>query len=127
MNISEITGGISSGAAQVGETIKSAALWTGRQIVTGFGKLDNLIKSAWNSAIPFIKTAATRTLEFSRTAPGMCLVAITAGTVLIYTASQLQDDESLALALRVTGAICFIGAGAAMTLGALNGFTTPLI
>ncbi len=126
MNISEITSGVSSGVAKAGETIKNAAIWTGRQIAAGFSKLGELIKSAWNAAFPFIKTAATKTLDFLRTAPGMGIIGITAGAVLTYTACELKNNKMVATAFHICAITCFVGAGVAIGLGVANGFTTPL-
>jgi hypothetical protein len=126
MNIAPIQKGIGSSATRVAESIRDAANWAGRQIVNGFQKFAELMKSAWNTVYPFLKEVAVQTTSFLRTGPGVALMAGVAGSFLAYSSVQMKDQKWIALALQVSAYAAFIGAGVALGLGLSKGLSAPL-
>lgn len=127
MNITPIQKGIGEAASTAFEAVKNAFSWLGHQISVGFDKFAEVMKAAWNSAYPFIKDLAIRTVDFLRTAPGIGLVLGVTSLALGYTAQSMSDKKWIALSLQVSAIAAAVGAGLVVGYGYATGLTNPLI
>lgn len=86
------------------ESTKEAVFWLGRKISLGWT----------NYAMPFFKATGT----WLTTGYGAACAGITAGTIFLTVAMCLDSSNVIARTICATAAVlCFIGAGAALTVG----------
>lgn len=105
-----------------GAVTKSA----GEIFKTGFDKVVLAIKQVWDKLLPFLKDVFTQLPHYMRTAAGVSVLSLTAGVILGLVGEKVGNNNIVSLALKVSAAVCFIGAGVAFGYGLAAGFTFPI-
>jgi len=102
--------------SKAGTAFKDAAIWIGRVVKSFFN----------NYLVPAVKAI----WEFLKTPFGWSTMAFAAGITFISIAAakeKTQDTLAARIAFYTAAILCFMGAGAALTIGCLGAAKSPLL